>query len=82
MMLPSVSTRISPEVYEKQRKIADTKEITLVEAMDDLIMGYEIKIKDLQKEIESLKAQIAQLTQKKERKPRNVHMIDPKKYLE
>ncbi len=76
-MLPSVSTRVSEEVYKEQRTIADNKAITMVEAMDDLIMGYKMTIQKLQEEIKSLKVQ---QTQKKERKARGIHEIDAKMY--
>ncbi len=81
-MLSSVSTRVSEEVYKKQRTIADNKAITMVEAMDDLIMGYEMTIQKLQEEIKTLKQRPLQVEQTKQRKPReaHVHNIDPNLY--
>ncbi len=54
MALSSVSVRISPEVYNEIRKVADKENITFIEAADRFVVGYEGEIKQLQKEITQL----------------------------
>ncbi len=87
MALSSVSVRISPELYNEIRAVADKEGITFIEAADHFIVGYEGEIAKLQKEIAKLKEEVAsENTQLKEEKARleseNVQLKEIKAKLE